>query len=74
MGKGISYSVEQTLVGGNKSPQDVCEGGYYFPLIQDYVNGVSLVKDEMQNSDIFHRLFAQLNAECWKFEDAPPKE
>ena len=26
MGKGISYSVEQTLVGGNKSPQDVCEG------------------------------------------------
>ena len=28
MGKGISYSVEQTLVGGNKSPQDVCEGGY----------------------------------------------
>ena len=24
---GISYSVEQTLEGGNKSPQDVCEGG-----------------------------------------------
>ena len=25
--KGISYSVEQTLVRGNKSPQDVCKGG-----------------------------------------------
>ena len=31
--KGISYSVEQTLVGGNKSPQDVCEGGYPFPFL-----------------------------------------
>ena len=29
--KGISYSEEQTLVGENKSPQDVCEGGYHSP-------------------------------------------
>ena len=37
MGKGISYSVEQTLVGGNKSPQDVCEGGYqWFSSVMEW--------------------------------------
>ena len=38
--KRISYSVEQTLVGGNKSPQDVCEGGYFLCYLSVFPNMV----------------------------------
>ena len=51
--KGISYSVEQTLVGGNKSSQDVCEGGYVLfrsPFGNVNVRGSHVVVDRVVHS------------------------
>ena len=53
MGKGISYSAEQTLVGGNKSPQDVCEGGLATMLLTHYNNVVQVIYKEWE-SVLYH--------------------